>query len=97
MKNQILKNLIKEEIKKILREEEEEATVPSTNTKQPAEVKKIVDFLTGIGKGSLAQINTPQELSDILNVIWDGMNTSMQKNATAIAIKKIADQRLGVK
>jgi hypothetical protein len=86
MKNQQLKNLIKEEIKSILKEE----TAPNSKM----EVKKLTDYLTGIGKGALAQINTPEELDAILNIIWSGMNSTMQKNPKAAAVKKLIDQRL---
>ncbi len=82
MENKILKKLIKEEIKNILKED------------TPIEVNKITSFLTGIGKGALSQINKPEELDAVLGAIWAGMNSSMQKNPKAIAVKKLIDTRL---
>jgi hypothetical protein len=82
MENKILKKLIKEEIKNFLKED------------TPMEVNKITSFLTGIGKGALNQINKPEELDAILGAIWAGMNSSMQKNPKAIAVKKLIDTRL---
>jgi len=82
MENKILKKLIKEEIKNFLKED------------TPMEVNKITSFLTGIGKGALGQINKPEELDAILGAIWAGMNSSMQKNPKAMAVKKLIDTRL---
>jgi len=86
MKKEELKKTIKEEIKNILRE--------NTPVEDKMEVEKISTFLTGMGKNALAQINTPEELDAILNAIWSGMNSTMQKNAKALAIKKVIDLRL---
>jgi hypothetical protein len=54
MKNEQLKNLIKEEIKSILREEDP--------TKESTEVKKLTDYLGGIGKTALAQIKLTRRI-----------------------------------
>jgi hypothetical protein len=86
MENKALKNLIKEEIKKILQED--------TPIESKPEVKKLITYLTNAGRISLEQINTPQELDSLLNVIWDGMNDTMKKNSKAIAIKRIIDSKL---
>jgi hypothetical protein len=86
MKNEILKKLIKEEIKNLLELE----TTPTAS----AEVKKLTDYLTGIGKTALAQINKPEELDSVLNALFDGMNDSFKTNAKAVAIKKVIDMKL---
>ena len=86
MKNEQLKKLIKEEIKNLL--ELETASAAST------EVKKLTDYLTGIGKTALAQINKPEELDSVLNALFDGMNDSFKTNAKAVAIKKVIDMKL---
>ena len=89
MKNEQLKNLIKEEIKNFLEIE----TPPPT--KEATEVKKLTDYLTGIGKTALAQINKPEELDSVLNALFDGMNDSFKTNAKAVAIQKAIDMQLG--
>jgi len=81
MKNEALKKLIKEEIKNLLELE----TAPAAST----EVKKLTDYLIGIGKTALTQINKPEELDSVLNAIFNGMNPAFQKNAKAVAIKKV--------
>jgi hypothetical protein len=86
MKNASLKKLIKEEIKSLLKE-----NAPVDNK---VEVKKLIGYLEGTGKGALAQINTPEELNTLLNAIWSGINSTMQKNPKAVAIKKLIDARL---
>ena len=65
MKNEQLKNLIKEEIKNLLELETAPAAAPKTST----EVKKLTDYLGGVGKTALAQINQPAELDSVLNAI----------------------------
>jgi hypothetical protein len=90
MKNEQLKKLIKEEIKNIL-----ELETPPT-TKEAIEVKKLTDYLIGIGKTALAQINKPEELDSVLNAIFNGMNDSFKTNAKAVAIKKVIDMKLSV-
>jgi hypothetical protein len=99
MKESQLRQIIKEEISRII-----EAGIALPTTAQPtskqasasktSEVKKIVDFLTGTGKGALASINNDTELQLILNTIWSGMNPVMQKSGKALAIKKIIDNKL---
>ena len=80
MKNStLLKQIIKEEIKKIVNENES------------PEVTKLASYLSGGGKGALSQINTPEELDGILNAIFSGMNPGFQKNPKAQAIKKVID------
>jgi hypothetical protein len=86
MKNAALKKLIKEEIKSLLKE--------NTPTDDKVEVKKLMGYLEGTGKGALTQINTPEELNALLNTIWSGINPTMQKNPKAVAIKKLIDARL---
>jgi hypothetical protein len=86
MKNEALKKLIKEEIKSLLKE-----NIP---TDDKVEVKKLMGYLEGTGKGALTQINTPEELNALLNTIWSGINPTMQKNPKAVAIKKLIDARL---
>jgi hypothetical protein len=88
MKNQQLKNLIKEEIKNLLEIEAAPAK------KDSVEVQKLIGYLQGTGKGALQQINNPAELKQILDAIWGGMNPSMQKNSIAISVKKVADMKL---
>ena len=87
MKNEQLKNLIKEEIKSILREE--------APAKESTEVKKLTDYLGGIGKTALAQINSPAELDSVLTAIFSGMNDSFKTNAKAVAIQKVIVMKLG--
>ena len=87
MKNEQLKKLIKEEIKNLL--ELETASAAST------EVKKLTDYLTGIGKTALAQINKPEELDSVLTAIFSGMNDSFKTNAKAVAIQKVIAMKLG--
>ena len=116
MKESQLRQIIKEEISRII-EAEVDPAAPATTTEKPAvkqtaastayqktskqasalktsEVKKIVDFLTGTGKGALASINNDTELLLILNPIWNGMNPTMQKSGKALVIKKIIDNKL---
>jgi len=88
MKNEALKKLIKEEIKNLLELE----TAPAAST----EVKKLTDYLIGVGKTALAQINKPEELDSVLNAIFNGMNDSFKTNAKAVAIKKVIDMKLSV-
>lgn len=95
MKNEALKKLIKEEIKNILELETAPAAAPSSTPTTATEVKKLSDYLAGIGKQALLQINKPEELDAILNAIFNGMNSSFQKNAKAVAIKKVIDMKLG--
>ena len=94
MKNEQLKKLIKEEIKNILELETAPAAAPTATPAAAAEVKKLTDYLTGMGKQSLLQINKPEELDAILNAIFNGMNSSFQSNAKAVAIKKVIDMKL---
>ena len=87
MKNEQLKKLIKEEIKNLLELE----TAPAAST----EVKKLTDYLGGIGKTALAQINSPAELDSVLTAIFSGMNDSFKTNAKAVAIQKVIAMKLG--
>ena len=91
MKNEQLKNLIKEEIKNLLELETAPAAAPKTST----EVKKLTDYLGGIGKTALAQINSPAELDSVLTAIFSGMNDSFKTNAKAVAIQKVIAMKLG--
>jgi hypothetical protein len=87
MKNEQLKKLIKEEIKSILKEE--------APAKESTEVKKLTDYLEGMGKTALAQINSPTELDSVLTAIFSGMNDSFKTNAKAVAIQKVIAMKLG--
>ena len=88
MKKEILKQLIKEEIRKVIEEEE-------TAKKDSSEVAKLRDYLlNGAGKMSLKQINTKEELKAILNAISMGMNDTMKKNSIAAKIFSIANSKL---
>ena len=88
MKKEILKQLIKEEIRKVIEEEE-------TAKKDSSEVAKLKDYLlNGAGKMSLKQINTKEALKAILNAISMGMNDTMKKNSIATKIFSIANSKL---
>ena len=88
MKPSELKQLIKEEIRKVIEEEE-------TAKKDSSEVAKLKDYLlNGAGKMSLKQINTKEELKAILNAISMGMNDTMKKNSIATKIFSIANSKL---
>ena len=88
MKKEILKQLIKEEIRKVIEVEE-------TAKKDSSEVAKLKDYLlNGAGKMSLKQINTKEELKAILNAISMGMNDTMKKNSIATKIFSIANSKL---
>jgi len=88
MKKSIIKETIKKEILNILKEEE----VKGEQLKQ--EVITLKKYLEGTGKTALSQINSPEELKSVLNIIWSGMNESFQKNSVSIALKKIIDSKL---
>ncbi len=90
------KELIKEEIKNILELETAPAAAPAAAPKTATEVKKLTDYLGGVGKTALTQINQPAELDSVLNAIFNGMNPAFQKNAKAVAIKKVIDMKLSV-
>ena len=68
MKKEILKQLIKEEIRKVIAEEE------------TSEVAKLKKYLEGPGKMALKQVNTKEEVKGLLNAIYSGMNDTMKKN-----------------
>jgi hypothetical protein len=91
MKNEALKKLIKEEILNML---EVDAVAAAPAKKSPSEVINLIKYLQGTGKSSLAQINSPAELKQILNAIFVGMNPTMMKNTQAISVKKIIDMKL---
>jgi hypothetical protein len=88
MKSILLKETIKKEILNILKEEE----VKGEKLKQ--EVLTLKKYLEGTGKTALSQINSPEELKSVLNIIWSGMNESFQKNPISISLKKIVDSKL---
>ena len=96
MKNEQLKKLIKEEIKNLLELETAPAAAPTAAPKTATEVKKLTDYLGGVGKTALAQINQPAELDSVLTAIFNGMNPAFQKNAKAVAIQKVIDMKLSV-
>ena len=95
MKNEQLKKLIKEEIKNLLELETAPAAAPAAAPKTATEVKKLTDYLGGVGKTALAQINQPAELDSVLTAIFNGMNPAFQKNAKAVAIQKVIAMKLG--
>jgi len=96
MKKEILKQLIKEEIRKVIAEENNQDGADQDGAKKdPAEVAKLKDYLlNGAGKMYLKQINTKEELKAILNVISMGMNDNMKKNSIAAKIFSIANSKL---
>jgi hypothetical protein len=98
MKNEQLKKLIKEEIKNILELETAPVAAPAATPAKnnPVEVQKLIGYLQGSGKSSLQQINNLAELKQILDAIWGGMNSTMQKNSIAISVKKAIDMKLSV-
>lgn len=96
MKNEQLKKLIKEEIKNLLELETAPAAAPTAAPKTATEVKKLTDYLGGVGKTALAQINQPAELDSVLNAIFNGMNPAFQKNAKAVAIQRVIAMKLSV-
>jgi hypothetical protein len=84
MKNEILKQIIKEEIKNLLKEEQ-----------QKPEIEKIQKYLEGPGKTPLSLINNPIELKNILTLLWNGMNESFRNNnSIAVSLKKIIDTKI---
>lgn len=83
-----LKEIIKEEIFNILKEEEVKGE------KLNQEVITLKKYLEKTGKNALSQINSPGELKSVLNIIWSGMNESFQKTPVSIALKKIIDSKL---
>ena len=91
MKKEELKKAIKEEILNML---EVDAVAAAPAKKSPSEVINLIKYLQGTGKSSLAQINSPAELKQILNAIFAGMNPTMMKNSQAISVKKIIDMKL---
>ena len=96
MKNEQLKKLIKEEIKNLLELETAPAAAPAAAPKTATEVKKLTDYLGGVGKTALAQINQPAELDSVLTAIFNGMNPAFQKNAKAVAIQRVIAMKLSV-
>jgi len=84
MKNEILKRIIKEEIKNLLKEEQ-----------QKPEIEKIQKYLEGPGKTALSQINNPVELKNVLTLLWNGMNENFRSNnSIAVSLKKIIDTKI---
>jgi predicted house-cleaning noncanonical NTP pyrophosphatase (MazG superfamily) len=88
MKKELLEKIIKEEIQNILNQKLNEETI------QSPEVGKLITYLQGSGKTALNQVNNRKELNDILTAIFNGMNDTMKKDATVIAIGKLKDTRL---
>ena len=62
--------------------------------KQSPEVKKLIDYLNNAGKTALGNINTRKELNDVLTAIWNGMNTTMKKDANAKSVYTIISQKI---
>jgi len=77
MKKEILKQLIKEEIRKVIKEEINQDVAK----KEASEVLKLKKYLEGPGKMALKQVNKKEEVKDLLNAIYNGMNDTMKKNS----------------
>ena len=90
MKKEILKQLIKEEIRKVIAEENDQ----NGAKKDPAEVAKIKTYLEGTGKASLLAIDNKKELKAIFNLIYAGLKDGMKKNNQVANVFKIANSKL---
>ena len=84
MKNLEFKNLIKEEILKVLKEEEK---------KDSTEVVKLKTYLEGTGKSALKQVNN-EELKGLLNAVFDGMSDAMKTKSIVVKLKDLINSRL---
>tara|TARA_R110000744_G_scaffold214802_1_gene333656 strand:+ start:1000 stop:1260 length:261 start_codon:yes stop_codon:yes gene_type:complete len=85
MKNLEFKNLIKEEILKVLKEEEK---------KDSTEVVKLKTYLEGTGKSALKQVNNNEELKGLLNAVFDGMSDAMKTKSIVVKLKDLINSRL---
>ena len=83
MKNLEFKNLIKEEILKVLKEEEK---------KDSTEVVKLKTYLEGTGKSALKQVNNNEE--GLLNAVFDGMSDAMKTKSIVVKLKDLINSRL---
>jgi len=59
----------------------EETTQP-----EKGEVKTLRTYLQSTGKSALGQINDVTELENVLNIIFDGMNSNLKSSAKLIPI-----------
>lgn len=97
MENKVLKQLIKEEIKNILKENQPDSkeNQPNSEDKKSQQIQNIQKYFEGPGKTALSQIKNPMDLKNILALIWNGMNESFRdNNAIASSLKKIIDTKL---
>jgi hypothetical protein len=64
------------------------AVPPTTSTTQPekGEIKTLRTYLQNTGKSALGQINDVKELENVLNVIFDGMNSTLKSSGKLIPI-----------
>ena len=64
------------------------AVPPTTSTTQPekGEIKTLRTYLQSTGKSALGQINDVKELENVLNVIFDGMNSTLKSSGKLIPI-----------
>ena len=64
------------------------AVPPTTSTTQPekGEIKTLRTYLQSTGKSALGQINDVTELENVLNVIFDGMNSTLKSSGKLIPI-----------
>jgi hypothetical protein len=98
MKKSQLRQIIKEEISKII-EIETASITPTINSsttapKQSPEVKKLIDYLNNAGKAALGNINNRTELNQVLTAVWNGMNKTMQKDSNAKSVYNIISQKI---
>jgi hypothetical protein len=59
----------------------EETTQP-----EKGEIKTLRTYLQSTGKSALGQINDVTELENVLNIIFDGMNSNLKSSAKLIPI-----------
>jgi len=64
------------------------AVPPTTSTTQPekGEIKTLRTYLQSTGKSALGQINDVKELENVLNIIFDGMNSTLKSSGKLIPI-----------
>ena len=64
------------------------AVPPTTSTTQPekGEIKTLRTYLQSTGKSALGQINDVTELENVLNVIFDGMNSTLKSSGKLVPI-----------
>ena len=64
------------------------AVPPTTSTTQPekGEIKTLRTYLQSTGKSALGQINDVKELENVLNIIFDGMNSTLKSSGKLVPI-----------